>query len=377
MSLSGRWKHSREDIISQTIGKYVDLPASKVEALTALLQATPELTKGTASKIVSEHLGRLAAVPQTSEQYWIQRGWSAEEAILKARERKLAGVRKTNNIKSPFSMRHWLEKINPNTGQLFTDEEAEYKRNSLRPIRKEYWLEKGHPEAEAVQLAAQAKDRNNRNSGTKGSTYALRTIGYYQVRGYTEAEAAVLVADAQATFSLKKLIKKHGEEEGQRRWQARQDRWQATLNAKSHEEQEDINRRKIWKAGSMSKISLALFEKIDCPGARWGKKTETNQGEMMITLSEKKRVMIDFSLGTKLIEFYGDYWHANPKKYSSTDIIITRKAGPIAGGLIWKLDEERKQALEALGYELHIVWENDFKTNPEKVIQECKNFLNS
>jgi G:T-mismatch repair DNA endonuclease (very short patch repair protein) len=377
MSLQGRWKHSREDIISQTIGKYVDLSKSKVIKLEALLQAEPELTKGVASKIAAENLGRLSAVPQTSEKYWLQRGWPAGEAVLKARERKLAGVRSTKNILSPFGREHWLAKINPATGRNYTIEEADYKRNSRRPIRKEYWLEKGHTDAEACRLAAQTKDRNNRNGGTKGSRYALRTVGYFLARGYTEAESIILLADAQATFSLEKLIKKRGVIEGTGLWKARQEKWQATLNAKPFEQQECINQRKICKAGSMSKISQLLFEKINYKGARWGKKTATNRGEMMIRLDEKRRVMIDFSLGNKLIEFYGDYWHANPSKYEERDVINTRKNGAVSAADIWKQNKERKQALEALGYELFIVWEHDFKTQPNKVIEECNNFLNT
>lgn len=376
MSLQGRWKHSREDIILQTLGRYVDLPPCKIDELAGLLAATDSLTKGIASKIVSDNLGRLTAVPQTSEKYWVQRGWPTDEALLKSRERKLAGVRKTENIKSPFGREHWLEKINPATGQLYTIKEADNHRNSLRPIRKEYWLAKGHSEEESVQLAKAAKDKNNRNGGTRDSKYAQRTIGYYLVRGHSQIEATTMLAEAQATFSLEKLINKHGEEEGKRRWQERQDKWQNTLNLKSFEEQEDINRRKIYRSG-MSNASSQLFEKIDRQGARWGKKTETNLGEMMVTVSGKKRFMIDFAYGGKLIEFYGDYWHANPNKYADDAVIFCGKGRLVKAHEKWEMDKKRQDFLKDLGLSLLIVWEHDFKTNPEKVIQECKIFLNS
>ena len=278
---------------------------------------------------------------------------------------------------SPFSREHWLQKINPETGQNYTIAEADFKRNSIRPIRKEYWMIKGYSEEEAIDLAKSAKAKNNANGRTKASKYAMRTIGYYLVRGYNEPEARLLLKEAQTTFSLEKLIKKHGEKQGTKLWQARQDKWQATLNAKPLEEQERINQAKVWKSGSSSKISRLLFEEIHQDGSRWGKRTETNLGEMMIRLSDKKRAMIDFSFGTKLIEFYGDYWHANPKKYKCYDYIITRKAGQVFAKDIWAQDAKRESSLKSLGYDLHIVWEDDFRTNPEKVIKECKNFLNS
>ncbi|WP_407308185.1 hypothetical protein [Acinetobacter sp.] len=377
MSLQGKWNHTRAEIISQTLSKYVDLHPEMIVKLTLLLESISELNKGVASTCVSNQLGRLSPVPQTSEKYWLQRGWTAEEAILKGRERKLAGVRKTDNILSPFGRERWLVKINPNTGVFYTVEEADRERNSLRPIRKEYWLARGKSEDEAVEQAKEAKDKNNRNGGTKDSKYAQRTIGYYIVRGHTQEEAEKLLAEAQATFSLEKLVKKYGEEEGKRRWKERQDKWQKTLNDKPFEEQEAINQKKTYKKGQ-STISKKLFTQIHQSGARWGKKSEDNSGEMMVVLSEKKKAMIDFSLGNKLIEFYGDYWHANPKKYKSGDKIYqggTRKYTLVENK--WEEDFKREARLKELGYELHIVWEDDFRKNPEKVIKECKNFLNS
>lgn len=41
----------------------------------------------------------------------------------------------------------------------------------------------------------------------------------------------------------------------------------------------------------------------------------------------------------------------------------------------WKFDQERITNLKALGYDVKIVWENDYIENEEKTIQECKEFL--
>jgi very-short-patch-repair endonuclease len=40
-------------------------------------------------------------------------------------------------------------------------------------------------------------------------------------------------------------------------------------------------------------------------------------------------------------------------------------------------DAERIAKIEAAGYQVKIVWEREYRRNPEKVIQECKEFLNA
>lgn len=73
---------------------------------------------------------------------------------------------------------------------------------------------------------------------------------YYLNKGFTEEEARAAISKRQATFSLKKCIEKHGEVEGLRLWEDRQQRWQATLKSKPQEEIDDINRRKSSKVKS-------------------------------------------------------------------------------------------------------------------------------
>lgn len=60
----------------------------------------------------------------------------------------------------------------------------------------------------------------------------------------------------------------------------------------------------------------------------------------------------------KVIEFYGDYWHCNPKKYSpsyyNTQVHLKAKD-------IWKKDEQRRRRLETNGYKVEVIWENSPK----------------
>lgn len=310
--------------------------------------------------------------------YWLARGWSVSVA-----QAKIVEARKKKKLKlSPFSAGFWLSKINPDTGEMFTVEEADFKRNSLRPIRSEYWLIRGHSIEEAERLAKDTKKKNNElgansvknRDKSEIKSFSPRCVEYWEVRGYSAEDALAAVKESQTTFSLQKCIKKHGEDEGQIVWQARQNKWLDNLNSKSFEEKERINRDKVWKSGNISRISQELFGNLPFVGSRWGNRRADNLGEQMIKLCGKN-VMVDYAYQNKIIEFFGDYWHANPRKYKENDTIQTRKAGKITAAQIWESDKNRLAALKQQGYKVLVIWESDFKENKEREIQKCINFL--
>ncbi len=55
-----------------------------------------------------------------------------------------------------------------------------------------------------------------------------------------------------------------------------------------------------------------------------------------------------------IIEIFGNYWHANPKMYESTDefnfnLLLTASE-------IWDNDKPRVSNLEDLGYNVIVIW---------------------
>ncbi len=66
-----------------------------------------------------------------------------------------------------------------------------------------------------------------------------------------------------------------------------------------------------------------------------------------------------------VIEYYGNFWHANPKYYKAKDILHHN----VTAEEIWKKDEKRIGILESLGYNIMIIWEDDFKEDSEKIIR--------
>lgn len=197
---------------------------------------------------------------------------------------------------------------------------------------------------------------------------------FFLSKGYSEKDAAILSKQRQTTFTKQKCIAKFGEEEGNKIWLQRQKKWQDTLNNKPHDEIERINQDKIWKSGTVSKISQQLFEQISIPGARWGKRRDGNDGEKLI-VADNLKFMVDFLLDNKIIEFFGDYWHANPKN-SPPDKVFNMPGGIRTAQQIWEKDAIRLSAMKKAGYDIMIVWESDYIENPKKVITKCQKFLN-
>lgn len=73
-----------------------------------------------------------------------------------------------------------------------------------------------------------------------------------------------------------------------------------------------------------------------------------------------------------IIEINGDFWHANPIKYKSTDLIPTWD-GLLSAKEIWEKDKIKKDHLEKMGYKVYYVWESDIKNNYDKTIKDLLN----
>lgn len=83
--------------------------------------------------------------------------------------------------------------------------------------------------------------------------------------------------------------------------------------------------------------------------------------------NNKKWYYPDIVIGKIIIEFFGDYWHANPKKYSKDYLIRKEKAENI-----WIKDSERIKIFEKLGYVVFVVWQSELKEEEEKCLNELK-----
>ena len=125
-----------------------------------------------------------------------------------------------------------------------------------------------------------------------------------------------------------------------------------------------------------SKISLKLFS--DIFGSLLESLIDSTywygfNGEKKFQVGPNKYIYIDFIIDDiKLaIEFNGDYWHANPKFYKASDIIKRPGGKTVKVSDIWNWDAFRKEFLEFNGYKLITIWEDDYRKNPEFVLEYC------
>lgn len=76
-----------------------------------------------------------------------------------------------------------------------------------------------------------------------------------------------------------------------------------------------------------------------------------------------------------IIECQGDFWHANPLKYKSDDI-MNFPGRKVKASDVWKRDADRLQTLKTLGYIVIQIWESDWNTNMVAQIEHIKEVLN-
>lgn len=72
-----------------------------------------------------------------------------------------------------------------------------------------------------------------------------------------------------------------------------------------------------------------------------------------------------------VIEIYGDFWHANPKKYKPSDIFCCFD-GKRTAEEIWNKDEERKRIFLEKGYNFLEIWENQINSGEyHEILRNC------
>lgn len=143
-------------------------------------------------------------------------------------------------------------------------------------------------------------------------------------------------------------------------------------------------RFKSAKAGKRgSKISKKLF---DCLANHipedecvyyWSKNGEwrvrLTDLDRSILNTNQQNIFVDFKYKQRIIEFFGDFWHANPAVY--TEEQICNPFEQLTAKDIRERDRIRIQLLTQKGFDILVIWERDFKRNPELVINECLTFL--
>lgn len=79
----------------------------------------------------------------------------------------------------------------------------------------------------------------------------------------------------------------------------------------------------------------------------------------------------DIVYKNKIIELNGDFFHANPNMYKSTDFIFKN----ITAQNIWDKESIRLKLFKNKGYDILIIWESEYMKDKNTIIDKCYRFL--
>ena len=202
--------------------------------------------------------------------------------------------------------------------------------------------------------------------------------------------------------TLEKMIERHGEEIGVKKWKEYCDR-QAYTNTKAYfiqkygnalgtEKYIKVNKEKAVNNPEIlaKKLDISIDDATDIIISRQKQFFTSNAEQEFISAIESKigslehttahrpfgkwssllntYVVYDIKHQDCIIEFNGDYWHANPKIYKDTALIRGKLATDIQHRDMLKL-----KTAQDLGFRTLVVWESEYKQDKELTIQEvCK-----
>ena len=293
---------------------------------------------------------------------WHDFNQSRSAQSIKYYERKYpdATPEEREKMRQEYIQNYW-EKMPDYSGQNNPNSKTnttEYERRSRSPRCIEFYQRK-YPNATPDEQQEMLNKYFAKNRLRIKNTIKDTNIEYYLNQGMSEEEAELALKNRQSTFSLDKCIKKYGEEEGKRIFNERQSKWIKKLQ-KSFEINGDSRSTTSMFAEDMIKaICKYLF--IPVPT----REKYLSDGE--------HNFAFDFTLGKKIIEFQGDYWHCNPAKYSADYV---HKTYGITAQEVWDKDKIKLECARNHGYDVLYIWELDYRKDREGQLKKCLEFLN-
>jgi len=306
----------------------------------------------------------------------IAKNYNVDPSVIKKRL-KDSGIKIVKG--SAFNIKFWLEK------GLSLDE-AKEKIKIIKPSLIEYWLHKGYSleeskfqtelhlmNTERAYIHKYGEDEGKKlfflKKEKEGKYHSPRRIEYWIKNGYSIEESRQKIKDNQNKFSLEKCIQNNGFDEGLNIFTRRQIKWQETL----------VKNGNLKKG--FSKISQELFyilmEKYDINERRMIN-FATHNGEYKLKNPEGGVFIYDFTdlINNKIIEYHGDMYHANPKKYKKDDYPHPfRKT--LNSQQIWNKDEKKIKEANNNNFDVLIIWDSEYRWgNKNKIVEKCLNFLN-
>lgn len=346
-----------------------------------------------------------------NEEYWLIRGWSLEDSIIKIKNIKenwkkpkysnlnikfwldrgfteLESIKKISEIQKNRSQKatntrmnnlNYIPLISPFTEDFWikkgiTDKnEIEYKIKSQRKLNIEYWLNKGFNKHDSIKKVSEYQKENSmksiKNWQSKKGTIEYKNrqstnIEYYLNKGFSILDGERLLIERQRTFTLEKCIIKYGLEEGSKIYNKRQKDW---IKKMFNENTCMSTGRSLISDKFIENLIISINNIDITDNFLYGKNEKFIYDNL-----EKKASRYDLCYKNKIIEFNGDFWHSNPKIFEANDIHKIKK---IKCSEIWAKDNRKIESAKEHNYEVLIIWESEYINNKNEIIKKCENFL--
>lgn len=178
------------------------------------------------------------------------------------------------------------------------------------------------------------------------------------------------------SVTLYNMIKKHGEDAGIIKWEQYCDRQRYTKSIEYLVEKygeidghvkykEIIHKKTIARDNEFQLFSNSEKEFILLVESQLGKLENTSLSDPYCAwTSENSFFIYDIKHKDCIIEFNGDYWHANPDIFSSSDKIKNKTAQEI-----WDKDKMKLELAKTLGFRVLVVWESAYYENKSETIE--------
>jgi hypothetical protein len=223
-----------------------------------------------------------------------------------------------------------------------------------------------------------------------------------QKHGWTKEEFDRF--NSSRAVTLINMISKYGEIDGIKRWEDYCER-QAYTNTKEYflekygiefglEKYKQINKEKAVNDPKIlaHKLEITIDDAVDIILTRQSRFFSSNlelefvnELEQLVGTLEYTNLVRPFGKWSQLldtyvvfdikhknciIEFNGDYWHANPKLFLPDAVIRGKKARDI-----WERDRLKLQTARDLGFCTFVVWESAFKANRIETIRTVAEWI--
>lgn len=272
------------------------------------------------------------------------------------------------------------------------------------PFNISFYMYRGYSEIEAIQKISEIQSNNSKKvDRTKKDIYTAQ-VDYWLKKGFSQNEAVQKVKERQACGSLENFKKRYGDDDGFNRWKTRQETWQNTLNSKSDEQKIQINKRKgrtfeqlveqfgiektkqicdnrgkscsketlMQKFGTEELYSEFCKSRSDKMYRKYSGYSSNKEKELFeyirlmfpnveaqFKIYDGRYYLYDMKIDNVIIEFNGDYWHANPTKYSENWINHHNK---MTAKEIWEQDRVKRDVALKSNFIVKYVWESDISS---------------